>query len=354
MGIVAVNDNEELPTNYFWDTEEAEKEYYAVGQGLAEAEEKLKRAHARLLIVQTVYDRFSDTLGVAAVKNRGSKYSYEEESIFNTLNLALNPYWLPSEGGKFEFGYSHGYRHSHAPWQGSLVAAKVESETIQDTVYYGREKKRTGAYVHIRITYSYDKRVEWYTPTGDVGMSGLERSLRYAASPFTTPNALFDKLLEEVKQEIYAFICPLSQQVVLKFIPDLAPTNIKEIYLSSGVYKEDVPELSWPPLAKYAAPKAGERYGLASYKGICWICCGRWEPYRFPDETLRYVRERIVRIFDKLRERINDAVWAVVAVEEEIATLRRRQKKLRILHYKPLIYREFWSVLQNTGQQELE
>src|SRR5437588_661368 len=85
--------------------------------------------------------------------------------------------------------------------QGSLVVQNVESETLQGAVGFGREKKRTGAYVHLRITYSYEKRVVWYTPTGDVGMSGFEHSLLSATSPNASPNSLYDKLLEEVKQE---------------------------------------------------------------------------------------------------------------------------------------------------------
>lgn len=356
-----MNGNNELSAGHFWDSMEAEKEYHAVGRGIAEAKEKLKQMQARQLTVQAVFDRFWDTPGIAAVEDRGISYRYRgtlygllEENILDHLNEALNPYWLPDEGGKFEFGYSHGYRHSHTPWQGSLVVSKVVSETLQGAAVYGREKKRTGAYVHLRITYSYDKRVEWYTPTGDVGMSGLEHSLRSAASPFKTPNSLYDKLLDEVKQEVYAFLAPLCREVVLKFIPDLGPTNVAEIEYSHGIYKEDDPELVWPPLARYKAPKAGERYGLASYKGICWVCCGRWEPYQFPKATLRYVRERIARIFDHLRERIANEARQVVRVEEEIASLRRRQDKIRILHYKPDVYKAFWSAMQTAERQDFD
>ena len=353
-----MNGNDELPSGHFWDSEEAEQEYYAVGGGIAEAKEKLKRSQGRLLTVQAVFDRFWDTPGVAAVEDRGIGYRYRgtlysllEEKLLDHLNEALNPYWLPEEDGKFDSYYHSkvpGYSHSHAPWQGSLVGVKVESEPVKAGVGFGREKKRTGAYVHLRIPYSCEKRVEWYTATGDVGMSALEQSMRSAAYPFPSPNSLYDKLMDEVKQEVYALLAPLSREVVLKFIPDLGPTNIEEIYLSDGFYKEDVPKLSWPALARYAAPKVGGRYGLASYEGICWICCGRWEPYQFPKATLQAVRERLARIFDRLRERITDAAWAVVAVEEEIAALRRRQDKIRILHYKPLVYKEFWSALQTT------
>jgi hypothetical protein len=343
-----MNGNHGLPGDHFWDSEEAEQEYYAVKRGITEAEEKLKRAQARLHTVQTVYDRFSGTPGIAAVEYRGIALN-----VLDQLNEALNPYWLP-EGGKFEFGYSSGYRHSHAPWQGSLVAVKVESKPVTAGVGFGREKKRTGAYVHLRIEYSYTKWVGWYTPTGDVGMSVLERSMRDRAYPFSSPNGLYDKLMDEVKQEVYALLAPLSREVVLKFTPDLGPSNIEEIYLSHGIYKQDVPELSWHALTAFRQPTVGGRYALTSYEGICWICCGRWELYQFPKATLRYTKERIERIFDRLRERIADCAWAVVAVEEEIAALRRRQNKIRMLHYKPVVYKAFWSAMQASGRQECD
>ena len=341
-----MNGNDELPAGHFWDPEEAKREYYKVETGLDEAKEKLWQAQARLQTVRAVHDCFLATPSIVV---------FEPRSIdLDHLNVALNPYWLP-EGGKFEANYMNDYRITHAPWHGYLVVQKVESETIRDEkVYYGREKKRDRAYVSCWKKYSYEKRMEWYTPTGDVGMSVMERSLRTAAYPFLSQNSLYDKLMDEVKQEVYTLLAPLSRQVVLKFIPDLAPSNIDEIYLSHGIYKEDVPSLSWPALVRYTAPKTGERYGLASYKGICWINCGQWEPYQFPKATLQAMREQIARIFDRLRERITDAVWVVVAVEEEIAALRRRQNKIRTLHYKPLVYREFWSAMQTTERQDFD
>ena len=83
----------------FWDSEEAEQEYDAVGQAIAEAEERLAEAQSNLLTVQAVYDSFSGTLGVCHVVRRSSWQ--KEERVLNLLNQALNPYWLPSEG-KFE------------------------------------------------------------------------------------------------------------------------------------------------------------------------------------------------------------------------------------------------------------
>jgi hypothetical protein len=334
----AMQRNDELPAGHFWDSEQAKKEYYKVEAGLDEAKEKLKQTQARLHTVRAV-------AAVAAIEYRSIGLNY--------LNKVLNPYWLP-EGGKFEANYSNGYRVSHAPWQGCLVAVKVESEPVKAAVGFGRHKKRTGAYVHGRIEYSYTKWVSWYTPTGDVGMSAMERALRDKASPFASANPLYDKLMREVKQEVYALLAPLSRDVVLKFTPDLGPSNLDEIYFSEGEYKKDWPTLSWHALTSFGLSKIGGRYGLASYEGICWICHGKWEPYRFPEETLRNVQEQIARISDRLEKRINDAAWAVVAVEEEITALRRRQVKIRLLHYKPLIYKAFWSALQNTGRQECD
>src|SRR5436305_9843057 len=88
----AMNGNEKLPGDHFWDAEEAEREYFAIGQAITEAEEKLKQAQTRLHTVQAVYDRFSGTPGVAAVVRR----AYEtEENILKQLNQLLNPYRLP-------------------------------------------------------------------------------------------------------------------------------------------------------------------------------------------------------------------------------------------------------------------
>jgi hypothetical protein len=356
----AVNGNEELLTDHFWDSEEAEQEYYAVGQYIVEAEEKLAEAQSRLLTVQAVYDCFAG--GAWAVVRRF--YSDTKENVLHNLNQALNPYWLPSDGRvKSDEPFT--------PGRGCLVVQKVESETVQAKVYYGRHKKRDRAYVSCWQEYSYEKRIEWYTPTGDAAMSGIEHSLRCSLSPYTPPNALCDKvlynkLLEELIREAHeAFalyyegvLCgtagcmcrlPTGQEVRLKFIPDLAPTNTEEIYLSSGIYKEDVPKLEWPPLARYEAPKAGERIGLTSYKDIrCWLKCGRWEAYQFTPAQLEAVRERIEQTEHRLRERVEAADREVARIEEEINLLRKQRMKLRVLHYKPNEYKEFWSAMQTT------
>jgi hypothetical protein len=349
-----MNDTNELPSDHFWDAEEAEQEYHNVVLGLAEAQERLKRAQARLLTVDTVANRFAGTPGAVSVLRPSlnifnTNPLYRDKAIkrdLAALNHAFNPYWLPSEGRL-------DYDQSLVPWRGCLILRNVESETVQDTVYFGREKKRSGAYVQLRLRYSYEKRVEWYTPEGEIGMSGIEKALQRARGELKTPNALSDKLILELIEEVHAFTAPLGRQVVLTFHPDLAPTNIEEIHLSGGIYKEDVPELAWPPLKTFERPHVGARYGLASYKDIEWPRYGRWEPYQFSPEQLAACRERIEQIDQRLRGQVVAEVREVVGIEEEIRLLRKRQEKIRILHYKPRSYKAFWSAMQATGQENV-
>ena len=42
-----MKDNEELPSNHFWDSEEAEQEYYEVGRRIEEAEQRARAAAIR-------------------------------------------------------------------------------------------------------------------------------------------------------------------------------------------------------------------------------------------------------------------------------------------------------------------
>ncbi len=347
-----MNSNEELPSDHFWNSDEAEQEYYAVGQAITDTEEKLKHAQAQLHTVQAVYDHFSGVPGVAVVL-RESNPSRSREWEDEDLNQALNPYWLPA-GGRIS------PEQPPDQWQGSLVVQKVETETCQgEAIFRGDFWEGTER----GMPYTYEKRVEWYTPTREVGMSRLRHSLLQGLSPDMPPGAgydkpLFNRLLEKLIDEVSGDIRRLEEQVVLKFIPDLAPTNLEEVrfryFLARGAKwnKSLLSSLSWPPLTKYAAPKAEERYGLASYKGICWVCHGRWEPYQFAKATLQTTWEQIERIADRLRERVTAATREKVAVEEEIAALRQRRDAVRTRHYPQLVYKEFWSALQNTGRQD--
>jgi len=366
-----MNGSDELPPDHFWDSGQAEKEYHAIGRGIAEVEKRLRQAHICLSnALQGIYNHFSHVPGVDGVlKVRGyydgeglypgdhARYGRSTDKwAYRYLNYALNPYWLPDpywyptpdEVGRYD------YREHPAPWQGSLVVTKVESEPVKAAVGYGREKYRTGAYVGLWIKYSYEKWVGWYAPSGGtVAMSRLEDVLRLAKqqSPFFTSD--YNKLLDEVIQDAHTLVAPLSREVVLKFTPDLGPSNIDEIHLSSGYYKVDVPSLSWHTLTRYNAPKVGGRYDLTSYEGIAdWPRCGRWEPYRFPEETLRSVCEGIERIDSRLRERIEAlASRDVSSCEDELLLLLRRKGAVRTRHYKPLAYKLFWQAASKSAAQ---
>ncbi len=211
------------------------------------------------------------------------------------------------------------------------------------------------------LDYSYEKRVEWYKPIGDAAVSLLEWALpdgRKVFMPPLPPDKIdcYSSLLDRIRQELHALIAPLRSQIVLTFYPYLAPTNIDHIRVSvfyPSKYRK-VPPLNYPYLTRYSAPKAGERYGPASYEGIHWLMCGRWEPHQFPPEELEAVRKCIQQIDDRLRERVAAATSEVKAVEEEIASLRRRRDEVRTRHYPQLVYKELWSVIQNTGRQDGE
>src|SRR5205085_1168572 len=189
-----------------------------------------------------------------------------------------------------------------------------------------RNKKRSGEYVFCRLQFSYEKRVERYTPTGDAAMSRIEAALLGALERrdaiwyrgvlqerFLLAGKLYKTLLKEVLQEVQAFIAPLRKEVVLTFYPDLSPLNTEEIRLSGGVYKQDIPELEWPPLAKYPAPVAGGKYDLHSYRELSfhWPCCGRWELHQFSPQQLTAYAALLKRIESHLLDRLADAVREV-------------------------------------------
>lgn len=345
--------SDELPPDHFWDSAEAEQEYYELVEAIAQAQEKLQEKlsapQSRLLTHQAVYNCFSGVPGVAAALS-GSSTSASREYEDKALSDALNPYWLNqallSQGrdGRAFCEFAQG--------QGSLIVQNVESETFSGTVKYARwiPSGCTDSW----FDYSYEKRVEWYKPIGDAALSLLEWALLGGRKVFTPPlppdrTADYSALLDGIVQELHTLIAPLTKQIVLTFYPNLTPTNIEYIDVSVSHGK---PRLNYPYLARYSAPKAGERYGPASYEGTHWLMCGRWEPHRFPPEELEAVRKRIHQIDDRLRERVDAATSEVKAVEEEIAALRRRRDAVRTRHYPQLTYEELWSSIQNTGRQD--
>jgi len=127
--------SDELPPDHFWDSGEAEQEYYELVQAIAQAQEKqqekLSVPQSNLLTHQAVYNCFSGVPGIAAALRGSSTYTsreYEDKA----LSDALNPYWLNenllSRDGRASCEFAQG--------QGSLIVQKVESETFRETVEY--------------------------------------------------------------------------------------------------------------------------------------------------------------------------------------------------------------------------
>ncbi len=388
-----MNSSEELPSNYFWDSDEAEQEYYAIEQGIAETERTCAFARGRMLAVSAVADNLMNAYHVSKKYDSGYSYVYDLDSDgtkypwkkdFDPLNHAFNPFWLWPDGEIYYDVYADpAVFHPHMTHeldqglfrlQGSLLLRKIRSEIVRDVVGLGWEEKWYG-HEWSRLAYSYEKRVEWYTPKGDLATSGLEFALRRSSCPFDVPGeylegsvdfegygellladclkrepeevqhyarSLYKKLLAELQREVHDFAASLSSQIVLKFYPSLAP-NKEDIQQSYAENKKAMPRVSLPPLARFERPKVGKRYGPASYRGICWLKHGRWETHRFPLEVLNAwwdaTRER-------LRERIKAAVRDVAYLSRGVLpNLLWQKQRIRLLHYKPNEYKVFWSLV---------
>jgi len=365
-----MNGNNGLLPDYFRDTERAERECRSIEQGIAEAEERLRQLEARHSSFFTVvYNHFTGIPGMPSASDR----LHSRQQAYQKLNQALNPYWLPEVLSlRSEWQWSRRWDKYREPWNpeyppakwqsGSLVVQSVEQMTCQRTAVFNLLcVGRHGSYFQdYSVPFSFEGRVERYIPTGDVGMSRLEMELRAASD---LARRQLDRrcagYLDELIQAVLPLVLPLRQQVVLTFHPDLGPAEGEEqlrihgcdyrhIRLINEKNKKFIKShLTWPPLTKYEPPKIGERYGLASYKGICWVCHGHWEPHRFPQETLTRVWDGIEKIARPLLEQLAESARKIALCRQEIALLRRRGETLAILYlHPPLISREEWNVVE--------
>jgi len=362
-----MNGNNGLLPDYFRDTERAERECRSIEQGIAEAEERLRQLEARHSSFFTVvYNHFTGIPGMPDLF--GASRSQRE---YEKLSRALNPYWLPQPLSSWNERWREEWwrgqlrllpEYPPDPWHGSLIVASVERMTCQRTAVFNLLcVGRHGSYFQdYSVPFSFEGRVERYIPTGDVGMSRLEMELRAASD---LARRQLDRrcagYLDELIQAVLPLVLPLRQQVVLTFHPDLGPAEGEEqlridgcdyrhIRLINEKNKKFIKShLTWPPLTKYEPPKIGERYGLASYRGICWVCHGHWEPHRFPQETLTRVWDGIEKIARPLLEQLAESARKIALCGQEIALLRRRGETLAILYlHPPLISREEWNVVE--------
>src|SRR5713226_7925987 len=371
----------------FWDSAVAEREYNGLSRALEEVlvqrDKKLAEVKSRQAVLQerrstlkSVSITFTSMAGIRAPD--GSAGSSQQRA-FEELNSALNPYWLP-EAMSLRSEWQRSCRtdkyrepwnpeYPPAQWHGNLVVQSVEQVTFRrEAVFFMYCGGWGGGYwIDHHVPFSFKGRVDRYIPTGEVGTSTLEWELhaavRFAAEQSDVPRL---RLLKELSQELCALIFPLRQQVLPTFHPDLGPAEGEEQLFIHGCdyrnrrrYEKEVKSyLKWPPLTKFEAPKVGERYGLASYKGICWVCHGRWELHRFTPGQLEPLRERIRQIGRRLDEQIRQTereeaarLDGLLHIEEEIALLRRRMDTIVTLHYRPQTYAEFWQPLEESAEQ---
>ncbi len=388
MGIVAMNGNEELPGDHFWDAEEAEQEYYEVGRRIAEAEEKAKEADIHFLCEFTLAYYFRKAFCRAQYKwnyedkdlywgdssfqshiselkfydrliqEEGQKWQKEhKEKLEEYLHTPLNPYWL-SPDGSVHYSWGDG---SVEEIDSNLTLCEATTETVKTYTHYSYSDKN-GYFNQKRIDYSYLKRVEWYTITGEAAVSGLEWALRNAGylppriksdTPFDAEELvratwvkaeLVEAALtqahtrrEELIQEVRSFLAPYYRGAKWKFVPDLAP-DLEAVHKHFGRFEErwkSAPTLSYPSLAHLTPPEIGHRWNYPY-----WIRCGQWATYRFPG-----VEDWLLRLEGRFRDRIVAGLKAYHQAKDALDQLRRQREAIRMLHYKPLVYKMFWPIL---------
>ncbi len=74
-----------------------------------------------------------------------------------------------------------------------------------------------------------------------------------------------------------------------------------------------------------------------------WMGKGQWETRRFPE-----AEEWLLRLERDFHKRIVTEMQAAYETRDVWEQLCRQQNAIRILHYKPGVYKAFWSVLQAT------
>jgi len=65
------------------------------------------------------------------------------------------------------------------------------------------------------------------------------------------------------------------------------------------------------------------------------------------------VEDWLLRLEGRFHDRIVADLKAYHQAMDELDQLRRQREIIRILHYKPLIYKEFWSAMQTTDDRTL-
>src|SRR5437588_2652396 len=122
-----MNGNEDLPGDHFWDSGDAEQQYYAVGQAIAKAEQRAReadiRSHCEFILAlyfrkafcRAQYkwnyesvDLYSDDSSfqslITELHDRKTQEETEKwqkerkEKLEKQLHHPLNPYWISQDG----------------------------------------------------------------------------------------------------------------------------------------------------------------------------------------------------------------------------------------------------------------
>ena len=241
------------------------------------------------------------------------------------------------------------------------MLSEVKTEPVETFYAY---KISFGGFREKIVKYVTLQRAEWYTLTDEAAMSSLEWVLRYARylppkintkdAAFTEHQPPFDaeedvkaatslalSQLDELIREVRSFLLPYR---TWKFVPFQTPES-REAHLMPNL-PPDLPERergytpkqSGSPIASMTPPGIGQRWADPDWMGM-----GQWEPRRFPE-----AEEWLLRLEDRFHEKIVAAMQAAYEAKDELDQLRRQREAIRILHYKPGVYKAFWSVLQAT------
>ena len=390
---------------YYWDTNEAERQYSELEQHAQEAWKQQEQAVLRAICAQALADHFRqalskqhyhtdsfDTRSVAQLVSDLKRCDVDEafqrsalykndlrQAIHSYLSHPLNSFWLMPDGTLRSKWYSSS---SNLGWteeslhavEHNLTLRDMKSETVHNHFYYwpdwwnGKSRTRDRK----RVDYSYLNQEEWYSFTNEAAISGLEYVLRNSAWPDGLTrsfplwkgvsysglvprkpevDALFRTLLDELITEVRAFVMPVYTASQLKFYPQLAPelpwdrAKRDNPSCSDGWSSPDDGAVVYSWLAQEPQPTIGQRRNTSGYTS--WMECGRWELLTFA-ETVRTDGSKregaaswLVHVETYLQERVMLAEKAVAACETARQQFLDEQQACKRQHYKAAHRREY-------------
>ncbi len=364
---------------YVWDSEEAEKHAKELQERVAEAERnaeeaprKRNQAVVHAVCAQALAQHFRNAfrpkkafpengwcngyslrdLKKMLVEERNAK---NKEHILSYLHDPFTPWWITPDGETGGYNlmfYKRDLDYRSADIATGLMLVKAESETVHDSLYIWPEwwLWRTKDKDKRLFSYTYLKRVEWYSFTEKAAISGLEYALRHTVWPeniavdkvraahypgyslqrewngkgysLAKTDPLFGKLLEEFIKEVHTSLLSIYEGVRcgtlgcncriggvrLKFIPRLAPYIEPH---NMGTYPSDRQgewsPITWPDLAKETPPEVGQQWAMSS-----WIEHGQWETFRKPE-----FENWAVSMETRLEAQVEECWKAVEETEQE-------------------------------------